>query len=107
MPQVKELFRETIGVHTCDRRSSKTYIRENYPTYTFEEAFAEEDPLWSAMTRETESAEDKRLRTALDDVFTHDRRTFISVTTHSGAISSMLRGAYGLRPLPQDGKERL
>jgi hypothetical protein len=91
---VKELFREAIGVHTCDRRSSKTYIHENYPTYTFEQGFVEEDPLWNPVTRETDSAEDKRLRTVLDDVFSHDDSTFISVTSHSGAISSMLRGEF-------------
>jgi len=31
-----KLLRETIGLHTCDRRSSKTWIHENYPTYLFE-----------------------------------------------------------------------
>jgi hypothetical protein len=97
IPQVKELFREAIGVHTCDRRSSKTYIHENYPTYTFEEGFAEEDPLWDPITRETDSGEDKRLKTVLDDVFTYDDCTFISVTSHSGAINSMLRGEYSIR----------
>jgi hypothetical protein len=89
---VKELFRETIGEHTCDRRRSKTFIHENYPTYTFEAGFAENDPLWDPNTRETDSAQDARLKTVLDDVFSHDSNTFISITSHSGAISSILRG---------------
>lgn len=92
MPVVKELFRESIGVHTCDRRRSKTYIHETYPTYVFEEGFAETDPLWNPITRETDSAEDARSKTVLDDVFSHDDNTYISITAHSGTISSILRG---------------
>lgn len=92
IPKVKELFREAIGVHTCDRRRSRTFIHENYPTYTFETGFAENDPLWDPITRETESAEDARSKTVLDDVFSHDDNTYISITSHSGTISSILRG---------------
>jgi len=91
IPQVKELFRETIGVHTCDRRRSKTFIHENYPTYTFEPRFAEDDPLWHPTTRETESGEDARSKVVLDDVFSHDSNTYISITSHSGTITSILR----------------
>lgn len=32
-----------------------------------------------------------RLKTLLDDVFTHDPNTFISLTSHSGSIRSVLR----------------
>ena len=32
-----KLLRETIGLHTCDRRNSKTWIHENYPNYPFED----------------------------------------------------------------------
>ena len=92
IPEVKELFREAIGVHTCDRRRSKSFIHENYPTYTFEAGFAEEDPLWNPITRETDSAEDARSKAVLDDVFSHDPNTYISVTSHSGTITSILRG---------------
>jgi broad specificity phosphatase PhoE len=92
VPEVKELFREAIGVHTCDRRRSKTFIHENYPTYTFEAGFAEDDPLWNPITRETDSAEDARSKVVLDDVFSNDSNTYISVTSHSGTIASILRG---------------
>ena len=60
VPEIKELFREAIGQHTCDRRSSKAYIAESFPTFTFEEGFAEEDPLWDPVYRETSSAQDAR-----------------------------------------------
>ena len=91
-PLIKELFREAIGIHTCDRRSSKTIIHEHYPDWPFEEGFAEEDPLWSATLRETNEAQDQRAHKVLDDVFPTDQNTFISISSHSGQISSALRG---------------
>ena len=54
-PTVKELLRETLGVHTCDRRSSRSWIAENYPAWGIEKGFAEEDPLWEADVRESSS----------------------------------------------------
>jgi len=97
LPEIKELFREAIGVHTCDRRSSKTYIHENYPSYTFEDGFAEEDPLWDPLKRETDSAQDARSKTVLDDVFSNDDSTYISISSHSGEIGAILR-VLGHRP---------
>ncbi|KAL2006899.1 hypothetical protein VTN00DRAFT_9567 [Thermoascus crustaceus] len=96
-PTIKELLRETIGIHTCDRRSSKSAIQEEYPLYTFEDNFAETDPLWSADWRESNSQRDARLRKLLDDIFTSDQNTFISLTAHSGAITSILE-VVGHRP---------
>ncbi|KAF1958982.1 phosphoglycerate mutase family protein [Byssothecium circinans] len=91
IPTVKELFREGISAHTCDRRSNKTYLAQNFPTYKFEEGFAEEDPLWQELHSEPRVDQDIRSKTVLDDVFTSDRSTYISVTTHSGEIASLLR----------------
>lgn len=92
-----KLLRETIGIHTCDRRSSKSAIQEEYPLYTFEDNFVETDPLWSADWRESNSQRDARLRKLLDDIFTSDQNTFISLTAHSGAITSILE-VVGHRP---------
>ena len=89
---IKELFREAIGVHTCDRRSSKSEIQKAYPSYVFEEGFKEEDPLWDPIVRETDSAQDARSKIVLDDVFGSDDKTYLSVTSHSGEIGSLLRG---------------
>ena len=61
VPEVKELLREVIGVHTCDRRSSKAYIHKNFPTYTFEPGFAEEDEMWRPDVREDHSTHDVRI----------------------------------------------
>ncbi|RHZ53665.1 phosphoglycerate mutase family protein [Aspergillus thermomutatus] len=90
-PVVKELLRETIGLHTCDSRSSKTAILAEYPEYIIEDGFAEEDPLYDSKLRESDTARDARLRDLLQDIFTHDKNTFISLTAHSGAITSILQ----------------
>lgn len=85
-------MRETLGVHTCDRRSSKAYIHETYPSYTFEPGFAENDELWVPDLRESDSAETKRSKELLDDIFSHDASTFISFSSHGGEIAAILRG---------------
>ncbi|KAF8862429.1 phosphoglycerate mutase family protein [Acephala macrosclerotiorum] len=91
IPTIKELIREVIGVHTCDRRSSKTVIHEKYPNWPFEEGFQEEDELWSATLRETAEAQDQRTKVVLDDIFSDDKNTHISISSHSGEIASILR----------------
>ncbi|XTI84258.1 phosphoglycerate mutase-like protein [Cenococcum geophilum] len=91
IPEVKEYFREGISGHTCDRRSNKTYIHSTFPTYTFEKGFAEFDHLWEALHGETNVDQDIRSKKVLDDVFGSDRSTYISITSHSGEIASILR----------------
>ncbi|KAK9428559.1 histidine phosphatase superfamily [Lipomyces doorenjongii] len=97
IPQVKELLREWISGHTCDRRSNMSYIAANYPTFTFEEGFQEVDPLWNATFVETTSAQNERSRSVLDDIFMNDPSTYISITTHSGEAASIL-SVLGHRP---------
>ncbi|KAL4808771.1 histidine phosphatase superfamily [Aspergillus unguis] len=89
-PVVKELLRETLGLHTCDARSPKSVISKAYPNYIFEENFSEEDPLHKADLRESDSARDARFYEFLSDIFAHDGNTFLSLTAHSGAITSIL-----------------
>jgi broad specificity phosphatase PhoE len=93
-PVVKERLREVLGVHTCDRRSSRSRIREMYPEWQFEDGFAEEDPLWEADVRESPEAQDVRTRELLDDVFGSDGKTYVSFSSHSGEIASVLRGRW-------------
>lgn len=78
-------------MHTCDQRSSASYIRENYPGFTVEEGFSEEDELWDAGVRENEDDHDKRMKVLLDDVFTRDGSVYVSFTSHSGSIAALLR----------------
>lgn len=84
-------MREALGIHTCDRRSPKSAISSRWPHFKFEDGFAEEDPLWVSDVRESNSHLDARVKTLLDDIFTNDDHTFISFTSHSGAIGGLLR----------------
>jgi broad specificity phosphatase PhoE len=75
VPTVKELFREGISGHTCDRRSNKTFIHASFPTYHIEKGFAEYDPYWEALHAETSTDQDIRSKKVLDDVFSNDDST--------------------------------
>ncbi|KAI5305237.1 hypothetical protein KEM56_004938 [Ascosphaera pollenicola] len=104
-PVIKELCRETIGLHTCDRRSTKTVIEEFAgPRYTIENCFTENDLLWTPDVVESNTARNARFLKFLDEIFdaknpsdkdyyplmTPQAATYISITAHSGAITSML-----------------
>lgn len=91
VPTIKEGLREGISLHTCDRRHNKTYIHQHWPNYPFEAGFAENDPYWTGVVGETSAAQDVRSKTVLDDIFSHDDSTYISITSHSGEIGSLLR----------------
>jgi broad specificity phosphatase PhoE len=89
-PYIKELVREALGIHTCDKRSTKSHIETTFPHVAFEPNFSDADVLWEKDYREPVSARNYRLATFLDDVFAHDDGLFLSMTSHSGAIASML-----------------
>ncbi|KAI9371763.1 histidine phosphatase superfamily [Aspergillus egyptiacus] len=114
IPEIKEGFREGMTMHTCNERRSKSYISNLFPTWTFEEGFTEEDELWKGTTGETSEAQDLRSREALDDIFANafitpkrvpkgsclppghhhqgkDKDLVVSITAHSGEITSILR----------------
>ncbi|KAL8760477.1 MAG: hypothetical protein Q9184_003341 [Pyrenodesmia sp. 2 TL-2023] len=92
VPIVKEFFREGISGHTCDRRGTRSYIQGAFPNYQIEAGFSETDQLWQVYHAETQLDQDIRSKTVLDDVFTNDRETYLSITSHSGEIASLLRG---------------
>ncbi|KIX02793.1 uncharacterized protein Z518_08735 [Rhinocladiella mackenziei CBS 650.93] len=91
LPTIKAKLREGISEHTCDHRSNKTYIHNAFPTWKFEPGFPEYDQLWTGVTAETSAAQDYRSKQLLDDVFSSDRSTYLSFTSHSGEIASILR----------------
>ncbi|KAL7268959.1 putative phosphoglycerate mutase pmu1 [Rhizina undulata] len=88
-PIFKEKLRETLGIHTCDRRGTKSYLHSTYPIFAFEPGFAETDLLWDPVLRESYDARDARLGQALDEIFASDDATFVSITAHGGAFSSI------------------
>lgn len=91
VPTIKELLREDISPHTCDRRSSKSELEKFIPGWKFEAGFTEKDELWKEGEGETPAHALVRTKSLLDDVFIHDRSTWISITSHSGAISFLLK----------------
>lgn len=95
-PTVKELLRERLTDHTCDRRSSLSWIKEHYPDYVVEPGFSEEDKLWSSSKWETVEEHVARKQQLLEDIFETDKSAFVALMTHSYAISAILR-AVGLQ----------
>ncbi|KAF2634471.1 phosphoglycerate mutase family protein [Massarina eburnea CBS 473.64] len=89
-PFIKELLREALGVHTCDRRSTASHILQTFPHITLEAGFSDPDLLWEEDYREPRSARTYRLGQLLDDIFETDDGVFLSLTSHSGAIGSIL-----------------
>lgn len=90
-PTIKEFVREVMGVHTCDKRSTRSLIHKDFPDWTIEPGFTEDDELWQVDHRETSSEHDVRMHKLLADIFSYHTATFISITSHSGSIASTLR----------------
>lgn len=90
-PVVKELLREALGEHTCDRRSRRSVIEKRFPEFEIEEGFTEEDELWVPEVRESNPDMDARLTRFLDDVFGNDDAVFVSLTGHGGSTGAILR----------------
>ncbi|KAK8103146.1 hypothetical protein PG984_016292 [Apiospora sp. TS-2023a] len=103
-PVVKENLRERLTNHTCDRRKTRSSIEKNFPKFYFEPGFKEEDVLWRArrsdgmVTAETDDEHTARKQRLLEDIFDTDNSHFISLTTHSYAISGIL-ASVGSPPL--------
>lgn len=91
IPEIKELMREVMGEHTCDRRSNRTFIHDAFPDWHIEPGFTEDDELWQKDHRETNQEHDTRTQELLDDLFGDEEGLFWSFTSHSGAIASLLR----------------
>jgi hypothetical protein len=86
-----------MSEHTCNRRSTRSWIASNYPSFSFEAGFTEDDELWTGTTTEVSAAQDFRSKQLLDDIFSSDDKTYLSFTSHSGEITSLLR-VIGHRP---------
>ncbi|KAK1234729.1 putative phosphoglycerate mutase pmu1, partial [Marasmius sp. AFHP31] len=99
-PLVLENCREVNGVHTCDKRRSRSYIRASFPEFDIEEGLAEEDELWTPDERESEADVVNRAKNVLDAVFSDQADTdVVSITAHSGFINGFL-GAIGRPSFP-------
>ena len=96
---IKEKLRERLGVHTCDQRSSRSWIAENYPSFSMEPGFAEEDLLWSLDRRETIEEHAVRSAELLDDIFDGDYGDYVVLGAHQGAIMALF-AATGWKKVP-------
>lgn len=86
----QQSLRETIGLHTCDSRPPKSHIIDSYPNYVLEPGLDDYDVLFDVNCREPDAARDARLRAFLAYLFATDDNVFVSLTTHSGSIGSIL-----------------
>ncbi|KAI0137480.1 histidine phosphatase superfamily [Xylariales sp. AK1849] len=93
-PIVKEFLRERTGRHTCDRRSTRTWIAEHYPDYLIEPGFSEQDQVFKPDARETEENVLARQQAVLSDIFANEAEFFVSFTMHSLAARFLMR-AFG------------
>jgi len=90
-PIIKESLRELLTDHTCDRRSTRSWIEEHYPDYVIEPGFSEEDKLWTGGRWETFEEHTARKQQVLEEIFSTDENTFVALTVHSYAMSAILR----------------
>ncbi|CAD6573642.1 MAG: hypothetical protein CYPHOPRED_005185 [Cyphobasidiales sp. Tagirdzhanova-0007] len=91
VPTFKENLRESIGLHTCDQRSTKSVIASEYPAWQFEPSFSENDELWNAVYEETSAQQALRTQQVLNELFATDSSTYLSITAHSGTINAFFR----------------
>jgi hypothetical protein len=64
--------REQIGVNTCNKRRTRTFIATSYPHFVFEDGFTELDELWSPTVQESKPQVAERARKVLDVIFQND-----------------------------------
>ncbi|KAK1760080.1 histidine phosphatase superfamily [Echria macrotheca] len=90
-PIIKEMARERLGVHTCDRRHPRSWIERNYgEVFSLEDGFAEEDELWRPDVRETLGEHAGRIARLLDGLWEdEEEEEIVSLTVHSGSILAM------------------
>jgi len=83
-------LRETLGVHTCDRRPPRSVIAARFPSFRIEECFTENDELYNPDLRETLDERRIRLASAIEEIFSTDDSIYIAISGHGGAIRSIL-----------------
>lgn len=71
---VVEDLRETIGVHTCDKRSTKSEIHATHRGLVFEPGFSEPDNAWLEDYRETPEEQNVRICQFLSRLFDGSQR---------------------------------
>jgi hypothetical protein len=71
--QIPQDLRETLGVNTCDSRTSKSKKETEFgPLFKFERGFVENDELWTKDHRELDKEHDVRTRRGLSKIMAAD-----------------------------------
>lgn len=94
-PLIKEDFRETLGVHLCDKRSTRLVISEKYTPIGFEieDGFEENDIYFKDDYREKVWEQALRQNKGFQYIFENTGKSedqVISITSHSGSIRTQL-----------------
>lgn len=94
---VVEKVRETLGIHLCNERSTKTIINNNFKKFNFkfENNFTENDELFNLKyknTKETLSQHCLRIEDFLQELFENDKKlnSIINITSHAGTIRAFI-----------------
>ncbi|KAI3402817.2 PMU3 [Candida oxycetoniae] len=93
-PKIQENWRETMGIHTCDKRSTRSIINQRFTGKGFEieSSLTEEDELYQDDYRETVDEQAMRMNSALQELFSECGKdeSIIGITSHSGSIRTQL-----------------
>lgn len=102
-PQIVESLRETIGINMCDKRSTKTVIKERFADFEIEDSMSEEDTLFTTTYRETLPEHSLRVNEFLQKLFDEDINSenqvdknlakdheIIFTTSHAGTIRAFI-----------------
>lgn len=91
-PFIMEDFRETVGIHMCDKRSPRSVIAAKYEKLGFviEDGFVEEDIYFKEDVRETLEEHSVRMNRSFQYIFNNAKDSVISITSHSETIRSQL-----------------
>ncbi|OUM53146.1 hypothetical protein BVG19_g2406 [[Candida] boidinii] len=94
---VVEKVRETLGIHLCNERSTKTVINNNFAKFNFkfEENFAENDELFNVIykdVKETLAQHCLRTEDFLQELFESDQKSnsIVNITSHAGTIRAFI-----------------
>ncbi|TMW64806.1 hypothetical protein Poli38472_008973 [Pythium oligandrum] len=90
-----ELCRETLGIHTCDKRRPLHQIKEKFAGVDFSRITDEEDVMWQPNNRETDDELRARAKEFLVQLFDEVEERHVAVVTHSGFMSSVWSLFYG------------
>ncbi len=85
---VHELCRETLGRHTCDKRSPVSIVAPKFPGWDFTTLQSDTDAMWSSR-RETPREVQERARAWLQQIWADPRvGSHLLLVNHSGFISA-------------------